>query len=91
MRKLLTGLSIICFSISFFMLLYLFQDWKIPFIEYVYKISIASPIFVSVLGVISASLSIKGITRKTLVLINSIILIYFGVLYFIAIYGFQEP
>lgn len=73
------------------MLLYLFQDWKIPFIEYVYKISIASPIFVSVLGVISASLSIKGITRKTLVLINSIILIYFGVLYFIAIYGFQEP
>jgi hypothetical protein len=91
MRKFLTGLSIICFSISFLMLLYLFQDWKIPFVEYVYKISMAIPIFVSVLGVISACLSVKGITRKTLVLINSLILIYFGVLYFIAVYGFQEP
>ncbi len=73
------------------MIMYLFQDWKIAFVEYFYRISMFAPIFINVFGIISACLSVKGSTRKTLVFLHFLMIIYFGVFCFIALFGFQEP
>ena len=91
MKKIFTVLSAICFLLTFFMLMYLTQGWEIGFFDYLFGISLFTPIFINVLGVISAVFSVKGTTRKILVLINSLMIICFAVLSFIAIYGFQEP
>ncbi|MBP2079697.1 hypothetical protein [Oceanobacillus polygoni] len=91
MKKFYTALSIICFSYSFLMLMYLSTGWKIAFVEYLFEMSLFTPIFLNVLGIISACVSTKGTTRKTLVIINSLMIIYFGVLSFIALFGFQDP
>ncbi|RDW20208.1 hypothetical protein CWR48_05755 [Oceanobacillus arenosus] len=91
MKKFFAILSVICFLLTFFMLMYLSQGWEIAFVDFLFGISLFTPIFINILGVISASFCAKGTTRKVLVLINSLMLIYFGVLSFVAIFGFQEP
>ncbi len=91
MKKILFGLSIIFLSFSFFMVMYLSQNWEIVFIEYLYGVSLFTPIFLNVLSIVSAYLSVNGATRKVLVYLNFLMIIYFGILSFIGLYGFQEP
>ncbi len=73
------------------MTIYLFLDWKLAFFERLYEINMFTPLLMSLLGVISACLSFKGTTRKILILMNSLLLIYFGLLSLIGLFGFQEP
>ena len=91
MKKFFTALPVICFLLIFFMLMYLSQGWEMAFFDYLFEISLFTPIFINVLGVISAFFSLKGTTRKVLVLINSLMIVSFGILSFVAIFGFQEP
>lgn len=73
------------------MVMYLSQNWEIVFIEYLYGVSLFTPIFLNVLSIVSAYLSVNGATRKVLVYLNFLMIIYFGILSFIGLYGFQEP
>lgn len=91
MKKVFTVLSVFCFLLTLFMLFSLSQDWKIGFIDYLFGISIFTPIIINILGVILSIFSTKGATRIILVMINSLMLICFGVLAFVAMFGFQEP
>lgn len=91
MKKMFTGLSIALFALSFFMIIYLFLDWELVFFERLYEINMFTPLLMSILGVISACLSLKGTARKILILLNSLLFIYFGLLSLIALFGFQEP
>ncbi|KLV14753.1 hypothetical protein ABW02_25890 [Niallia circulans] len=91
MKKLFAVLSVSCFLFTLIMLMHLSQGWEIGFFDYLFGISLFTPILINVFGVISAFFSAKGTTRKTLVLINSLMINCFGILSFVAIYGFQEP
>ena len=73
------------------MMMYLGVGWNIAVVEYLYRVSIFTPLFLNVLGLVSAYFSTKGTTRKTLIFINSMLIIYFGIFYFIASVGFKEP
>lgn len=73
------------------MIFSLSQDWNITFVDYLYGISMFTPIFLNIISIVSACLSVKGTIRKTLVFLNSLMIIYYGIFCFIALYGFQEP
>ncbi|GAA0293615.1 hypothetical protein GGQ92_000036 [Gracilibacillus halotolerans] len=91
MRKFFSVVSTSFFLFSFFMIMHMSVGWNIAFIEYLYRVSIFTPLILNVLGLLSAYFSTKGTTRKTLFFINSMLIIYFGILIFIASVGFQEP
>lgn len=91
MKKFFTALSIICLSFNFFLAVYLSQGWKITFVEYVYELSILTPVLISALGVISGIFSLKGTTRVLLICLNFSLLVFFGIMVLIGVYGFQEP
>lgn len=91
MKKFLAVLSVTCILFTFLMLMHLSQGWEIAFFDYLFGISLFTPIFINGLGVICAFFSAKGSTRNILVLLNSLLIIIFGVLSFVAIFGFQEP
>lgn len=91
MRKFFTYLSILFFSFSFLLVMYLFQDWNIGFIENLYKFNLFTPILVNVLSITSAWLGEKGDVRRILIYLNLMMLIFFIIIYFIGLYGFQEP
>lgn len=91
MRKIFTLLSITFFTYSFLMLFYLFQSWSIAFIDYLYKISIFTPLMMNMISVLFASLGVKGMTQKTIIYLNILILVVFGMFYLFAMYGFQDP
>lgn len=91
MKKPFTVISITFFASSFLMLFYLFQSWHIAFIDYLYKVSIFTPLIMNVISLIFASLGVKGMTRKTIIYLNILVLVVFGMFYLFAIFGFQEP
>jgi len=73
------------------MIIFLSQGWEIGLFDYLIGISLFTPILINVLGVIRAFFSAKGTTRNILLIINSLMIICFGFLSFLAIFGFQEP
>ncbi|MCM3742368.1 hypothetical protein M3210_19320 [Oceanobacillus luteolus] len=91
MKKFFAMLSIIFFSITLIMMMSLYQAKTVAFVDYLFDISVFTPIFFNVLGIVSACFSPKGTTRKTLIFINGLMMIYFAIFIWIGIYGFQEP
>lgn len=77
------------FLLAFLMLVYISQDWNNIFFEFLYE-SMYTPIVLGLLGMISAFLGMKG-TRVILIFSNFLILIVFGIAYFVSIFGFKEP
>jgi len=91
MKKSFTVISITFFACSFMMLFYLFQSWHIVFTDYLYKISIFTPLIMNVISVIFASLGVKGMTQKTIIYFNILVLVVFGMFYLFFMFGFQAP
>ena len=90
-EKFFTGLSIFFLVLTYLMLRWDTTTWYGDFIEFLYNISIFTPIIIGILGVISAFIGIKGIIRTILILLNVIALVAFIVVLLIAIFGFQQP
>lgn len=87
-EKTFTALSIIFFILSFVLVMGLYQERPFALVEYFYGINLLTPIFFNGFGLISAFFSAKGTTRKTLMFIHSLTIVYFGVFVLIAFFGF---
>lgn len=91
MKKLLMALSITFFASSFLMFFYLFQNIPIALIDKLYDLSMFTPFFMNFISMIFASFGAKGMTRKTIIYLNILVLFVFGIFYLFALVGFQEP
>lgn len=89
MARFATSLSFTLFTLVFLMLLYISQDWNNVFFEFLYE-SIYTPFVLGILGIISGFFGVKD-KRIILLVLNLSLLLVFGLLYFVAIIGFQEP
>jgi len=90
LKKFFAVLSVGFFLFSLLMITSLSQNWDITFVEYLFQVSIFTPLFFNILGILCAFFSLKGATRNTLILINSLLMIYCGIFYLIALFDFQE-
>lgn len=73
------------------MAMYLFQNWNVFLFEYLYDLSVFTPIFFALLGFICAWFSLRGTNRIVLVILNLLMLVFFAIFTFVAIFGFQNP
>ncbi|WP_152657523.1 hypothetical protein [Oceanobacillus sp. CFH 90083] len=91
MRRINIGISTVCFLFTFLMAMHLFQNWNVSLFEYLYDVSIFTPIFFALLGSICAWFSVRGTNRNILIILNLLMLFFFAIFTFIAIFGFQNP
>lgn len=90
-EKIFTGLSAVCLVLAFLLFNFDATTWYGKFIDFLYDISIFTPLIIGVLGIISAFLGMKGPIRVILILLNSFSLLVFLFVISMAIFGFQEP
>ncbi|MBM7678699.1 hypothetical protein [Gracilibacillus alcaliphilus] len=91
MKNFFTSLSVISIILVCLMMMYSSQDWNNGLFAYLFDISMYAPLFISVIGMISACFLSEGGTRKALVTVNSLLFIIVGLLYLVASIGFLEP
>ena len=90
-EKFFTGLSTFFIIVNFTLFNYDSTKWYGKLFDSLYDKSVFTPLFIGLLGIISAFLGIKGTIRTALILLNLLSLIVFLFVLLIAIYGFQEP
>ena len=64
MKKFFAMLSVVFFSITLIMMMSLYQAKTIAFVDYLFDISVFTPIFFNVLGIVSACFSPKRNNQK---------------------------
>jgi hypothetical protein len=90
-EKFFTGLSAFCLVLAFLLFNYDSTTWYGKFFDFLYDISIFTPLIIGVLGIISAFLGVKGAIRIILILLNLFSLMVFLFVILMALFGFQEP
>ncbi|MEB2281321.1 hypothetical protein LAV73_15155 [Lysinibacillus xylanilyticus] len=90
-RNIFSAISIFSLMITLFMFGYDSSKWYGSFFNFLYDLSIFTPIVLGGLGIISAILGIKGDIRIVLIVLNTFLMFLFLGAYLIGIYGFQNP
>ncbi|KOS69048.1 hypothetical protein AEA09_11155 [Lysinibacillus contaminans] len=90
-QKFFTGLSVACLVLTFLIFGYDSTKWYGKFIDFLFDISIFTPLIIGALGILSAFLGIKGTIRMILILVNSFFLIVFLCAILLGILGFHRP
>ncbi|MCC2248965.1 hypothetical protein JUJ52_03200 [Virgibacillus sp. AGTR] len=88
-KRFFSILSVFFFIMTILLILYIpnQREWENALFEYILEF----PFIFGGLGIVSALLGVKGSTKITLILLISIVMVWYLFVYLMGTVGFQEP